>query len=155
MDYLMVKTVHIFGAMLIFGTGLGSAYYVWRANRSSNVAAIAVVTRGVVFADAVFTASAAVALPVTGLWMAVAGGHRSVRRRRGLLASRVVAAGSHGAAVGRRRRGGRAPAGRLSPVVSDLVLAWLAGVPVGHHYRPPDGVQTDLVEGTPPTDGPP
>jgi len=75
MDYLMVKTVHIFGAMLIFGTGLGSAYYVWRANRSSNVAAIAVVTRGVVFADAVFTASAAVALPVTGLWMAVAGGH--------------------------------------------------------------------------------
>jgi len=31
--FLLLKTVHILSATLLFGTGLGSAFYLWRAHR--------------------------------------------------------------------------------------------------------------------------
>jgi len=68
--YLAVKTVHIVSAMLLFGTGLGTAFAMWMAHRRGDVAAIAVVARNVVLADWLFTAPAVVVQPITGLWLA-------------------------------------------------------------------------------------
>ncbi|MDO5623605.1 MAG: DUF2269 domain-containing protein [Pseudomonadota bacterium] len=68
--YLVLKWVHILSSVLMVGTGFGSAFYMFFANRSGNVAAQAVVSRLVVRADTWFTTPAVVVQPVTGLWMA-------------------------------------------------------------------------------------
>lgn len=72
--YLVVKWVHILSAMLLLGTGLGTAFFMFFANRSGSVPAQAVVARLVVRADAWFTAPAAIVQPATGLWLAQAAG---------------------------------------------------------------------------------
>lgn len=69
MEYLLVKWVHVVSSTLLFGTGLGSAYYMFFTNRSRDVAAIAAVTRRVVIADWLFTTPTAVIQPVTGLYL--------------------------------------------------------------------------------------
>lgn len=74
--WLALKLVHILGAMLLFGTGLGTAFFMWRADRSGDVAAIATTARTVVLADWLFTAPAIVAQPVTGYLLAVEAGYR-------------------------------------------------------------------------------
>jgi uncharacterized membrane protein len=47
-DYLLLKTVHILSSTLLFGTGLGTAFHGWMANRSGDAAARRVVNRNVV-----------------------------------------------------------------------------------------------------------
>lgn len=74
--WLALKLAHILGAMLLFGTGLGTAFFMWRADRSGDVAAIATTARTVVLADWLFTAPAIVAQPVTGYLLAVEAGYR-------------------------------------------------------------------------------
>lgn len=72
--YLALKTLHILSATLLFGTGLGTAFFMWKANRSGNRQAIAVVTGHVVKADLYFTAPAVVVQPLSGFGlMAMAG----------------------------------------------------------------------------------
>lgn len=73
--FLWVKWLHIMGATLLFGTGLGTAFHLWMAHRSDDPAAIAVVTRSSVLADWLFTATAAVLQPATGALLIVLGGH--------------------------------------------------------------------------------
>ena len=70
MEYLLVKWLHVLSSTVLFGTGLGSAYYMYFTNRSGELRAIAVVTRRVVIADWLFTAPTAVIQPLTGLWLA-------------------------------------------------------------------------------------
>jgi len=67
-----LKTIHVLASMLFFGTGLGSVYYKMRADRSGDIRVIAWCQRGIVLADWLFTVPSAIALPVTGLIMAVA-----------------------------------------------------------------------------------
>lgn len=69
MDYLVVKWLHILSSTLLFGTGLGSAWYMLFANVSRDVRAIAVVGKYVVIADWLFTATTAILQPATGLYM--------------------------------------------------------------------------------------
>lgn len=64
--YLVLKLVHILGAAVLFGTGLGIAFFMWMANRTHNAATIAATARIVVVADFVFTATAVVVQPLTG-----------------------------------------------------------------------------------------
>jgi uncharacterized membrane protein len=73
--YLLVKAVHILSATVLFGTGLGTAFFMWQADRSGDLAAIAVITRHVVLADWLFTTPAAIVQPATGLWLAVEAGY--------------------------------------------------------------------------------
>ncbi len=70
MTYTTLKTLHILSMVVLFGTGLGSAYYKWMADRSGNVAHIAATNRHVVLADWIFTTPTVITQPVTGLWMA-------------------------------------------------------------------------------------
>ena len=74
--WLAFKLAHVIGATLLFGAGLGTAFFMWRADRSGDVAAIAVTARNVVLADWLFTAPAIVAQPITGLLLAVETGYR-------------------------------------------------------------------------------
>jgi uncharacterized membrane protein len=69
MEYLIIKWLHILSSTLLFGTGIGSAWYLLFATLSRDVRAIAVVARNVVRADWLFTATTMVAQPLTGYWM--------------------------------------------------------------------------------------
>jgi uncharacterized membrane protein len=68
--YLALKLLHILGATVLFGTGLGIAFFMFMAHRTGNPAAIAHTARIVVIADAAFTASAVVLQPLTGWGLA-------------------------------------------------------------------------------------
>lgn len=69
MTYTVLKTLHILSMVLLFGTGLGSAFYKWMADRSGNIAHIAVTNRHVVLADWIFTTPTVIFQPISGLWM--------------------------------------------------------------------------------------
>ncbi|MBB6340436.1 putative membrane protein [Pseudomonas fluvialis] len=68
--YLLLKTLHILSSTLLFGTGLGSAYYALRAWRSGEVQVIATTFRHLVAADWLFIATTAVFQPLSGLALA-------------------------------------------------------------------------------------
>ena len=72
--YLTLKWLHIISSVLLVGTGLGSAFYMFFTNRSGNVQAQAVVTRLVVRADWWFTMPTVFLQPATGLAMAAMAG---------------------------------------------------------------------------------
>jgi uncharacterized membrane protein len=69
MEYLIVKYVHVISSTLLFGTGIGSAFYLLATTLSRDVRAVAVVSRMVVRADWLFTATTAVLQPATGFWL--------------------------------------------------------------------------------------
>ena len=69
--YLGLKLVHVIGAAMLFGTGLGIAFFMFMAHRTREPAAIAHTARIVVIADAIFTATAVVLQPLTGWVMAM------------------------------------------------------------------------------------
>lgn len=68
--YLILKWLHIVSSVLMVGTGLGSAFYMFFTNRSGSLAAQAVVSRLVVRADGWFTTPTVIIQPVTGIAMA-------------------------------------------------------------------------------------
>lgn len=66
MDYLLLKFMHVLGAVVMLGTGTGIAFFMLMAHRSGDAAFIARTAKVVVIADAIFTAFAVVLQPVTG-----------------------------------------------------------------------------------------
>jgi uncharacterized membrane protein len=69
MEYLIVKWLHVLSSTVLFGTGLGSAFYMYFTNRSGDVRVIAAVTRRVVLADWLFTTPTAIVQPATGFYL--------------------------------------------------------------------------------------
>lgn len=69
MLYLSLKVLHILSMVVLFGTGLGSAWYKWMADRSGDACHIARTNRQVVLADWIFTTPAIIIQPVTGFSM--------------------------------------------------------------------------------------
>lgn len=67
MTYLALKLIHILSGSVLFGTGAGIAFFMLRAHATRDPATVAAVARIVVLADYVFTATAVVVQPVTGL----------------------------------------------------------------------------------------
>ncbi len=74
-EYALIKTLHILGAIVLFGLGLGSVFYKYMSDRSGNVSAMAVTNRLVVRADAWFTTPAILLQPLTGFYLVAAGGY--------------------------------------------------------------------------------
>jgi uncharacterized membrane protein len=72
MEYLAVKWLHVVSSTILFGTGVGSAYYMLMAGLRGRAPEVHFVARHVVIADWIFTATAVVVQPVTGLWLASA-----------------------------------------------------------------------------------
>ena len=77
MSYFILKYLHVIGAAVLLGTGAGIAFFMLIAHRSGNPAVIAGVARIVVIADFVFTATAVVLQPVTGVALVREVGYRS------------------------------------------------------------------------------
>lgn len=72
--YLLLKYIHVLGAIVILGTGAGIAFFMLMAHLSRDAGFIARTAGIVVLADKLFTATAVVAQPVTGyLLMRLAG----------------------------------------------------------------------------------
>jgi uncharacterized membrane protein len=69
-EYLVVKWIHVLSSAILFGTGLGSAFYMFVASRGGDPRTVYFVARWVVVADWVFTTTTIVVQPVTGLWLA-------------------------------------------------------------------------------------
>jgi uncharacterized membrane protein len=65
---LILRWLHLIGACVLLGTGAGIAFFMMMAHRGGDVRFIAGTARIVVVADMVFTATAAVAQPLTG-WL--------------------------------------------------------------------------------------
>lgn len=69
MEYIVVKWLHILSSTLLFGTGLGSAFYMFFTSLTRDARAIAVVVRYVVIADWSFTTPTIILQPLTGLYL--------------------------------------------------------------------------------------
>lgn len=69
MEYLVVKWLHILSSTLLFGTGLGSAFYMFFASLTRDTRVIATVVRYVVIADYAFTTPTIILQPVTGFYL--------------------------------------------------------------------------------------
>jgi uncharacterized membrane protein len=70
MLYFVLKYLHVIGAAVLLGTGAGIAFFMLLAHRTGDAATIAAVARIVVIADFLFTATAVVAQPITGVALA-------------------------------------------------------------------------------------
>lgn len=68
----LLRWLHVLGAAVLLGTGAGIAFFMLLAHRTAKPEIIAHVSGSVVIADALFTATAIVAQPVTGLLLAQA-----------------------------------------------------------------------------------
>jgi uncharacterized membrane protein len=69
MEYLVVKWLHILSSTLLFGTGLGSAFYMFFTSLTRDARVIATVVRYVVIADYAFTTPTIIIQPLTGLYL--------------------------------------------------------------------------------------
>ncbi len=71
MDWsLWLRLAHVLGAVVLMGTGAGIAFFMVIAQRAQDPRLIAHVAGIVVLADTVFTATAAIAQPITGVLLA-------------------------------------------------------------------------------------
>jgi uncharacterized membrane protein len=67
--YFIIKTIHIVSATILFGTGLGIAFFMFRSWFTRDLHEKFFALRTTVLADYLFTAPAAVLQPVTGAWL--------------------------------------------------------------------------------------
>ena len=68
--YLALKYLHVVGAAVLLGTGAGIAFFMLIAHLRGTAEVVAGVAAIVVLADFVFTATAVIAQPVTGVLLA-------------------------------------------------------------------------------------
>jgi uncharacterized membrane protein len=134
--YVWLKLVHVVGACVLLGTGLGIAFFMWMAHRTRDPGTIASTARVVVIADAVFTAAAVLLQPLSGAALAQVMGYSL--REPWIVASfalylmvgacwlPVVWLQLRLRDIARGARHRHAAAGAIPPAVPHLVLARLA-----------------------------
>ena len=74
--YAFIKAVHILSATILFGTGLGTAFFFWRAHSTGKEADRLFAAHTTVLADLVFTTPAVIVQPLTGFWLMSTAGFR-------------------------------------------------------------------------------
>jgi len=67
--YLVTKWLHIVSSTFLFGTGVGSAFYLLVATLKRDPVVVAAVARYVVWADWLFTSTTVVFQPLSGMYM--------------------------------------------------------------------------------------
>ena len=75
MLYLALKYAHVIGAVVLIGTGAGIAFFMLMAHRTGDAAHIAMTAGTVVVADTLFTATAVILQPITGVLLAREAGY--------------------------------------------------------------------------------
>lgn len=73
--YLLIKWLHVVSSTVLFGTGIGIAFFKWMTDRTGDVRAIRLINDRTVLADWVFTTPAVILQPVTGVWLAHLAGY--------------------------------------------------------------------------------
>ena len=68
--YFLLKFLHVIGASILLGTGAGIAFFMLLGHLTGRALTIAAVARIVVIADFLFTATAVVVQPITGIALA-------------------------------------------------------------------------------------
>ncbi len=74
MEYLVVKWLHVLSSTFLFGTGVGSAFYMFFTSRTRDPHAVATVAKYVVIADWVFTTPTVIFQPLSGFYLLHLGG---------------------------------------------------------------------------------
>ena len=69
MEYVIVKWLHILSSTFLFGTGIGTAFYMLVAGLNRDPRVVFFVTRWVVIADWIFTTTAVIVQPLTGFYL--------------------------------------------------------------------------------------
>ena len=67
--YFLVKTAHILSATILFGTGIGIAFFFMAGVRSGDAKMAWFAARTTAVADMVFTLTAGIVQPLTGFWL--------------------------------------------------------------------------------------
>ena len=67
--YLLVKTIHILSSTILFGTGIGIAFFMLCSHFSKDIQAKLYAARMTVTADNCFTLPAAIIQPLSGAWL--------------------------------------------------------------------------------------
>ena len=68
-SYLFIKTIHILSSTVLFGTGLGIAFFMYVSTKAINIHEKYYAVRKTVLADYIFTFPAVILQPVTGFWL--------------------------------------------------------------------------------------
>ena len=92
--FLLLKVLHVIGAMTLFGTGAGIAFFMLMAHRTGDSRIIAHTAGVVVIADTLFTATAVVLQPLTGGALAMLAGYPVLRGWMGLSLVLYVVTGA-------------------------------------------------------------
>jgi uncharacterized membrane protein len=69
MEYLIAKWLHILSSTFLFGTGIGSAFYMLLTSRTGDPRVVATVVKYVVIADWLFTTPTIVFQPASGYYL--------------------------------------------------------------------------------------
>jgi hypothetical protein len=156
MLYFALKFVHVVGAAVLLGTGAGIAFFMLVAHLRGNPVVIAGVARIVVLADFLFTATAVVVQPITGVLLVWSVGlfalgwldralDRALSPHRGLLAAGGVDADAHARSRARGRAKRNAAAQYLSSAVLVVVRLRLSGIRGRHRDLLADDRQAGTV----------
>ena len=73
--YFLIKTVHVISATVLFGTGLGTAFFMFRSRNAVNLQSRLDTARTTVLADYLFTLPAVILQPITGVMLIVWSGY--------------------------------------------------------------------------------
>lgn len=68
-EYVAVKWLHVLSSTILFGTGVGSAFYMFVASMRRDPREVHATVRAVVLADWIFTTPAVIVQPLTGAWL--------------------------------------------------------------------------------------
>jgi uncharacterized membrane protein len=73
--YALIKTVHIISSTILFGTGLGTAFFMFCSRFAPDLHEKYFAARTAVLADWIFTAPAVIIQPLTGMMLIRLGGY--------------------------------------------------------------------------------
>ncbi len=65
--YLIIKTIHILSAAILFGTGIGIAFFMFRSQFTKDIQEKYYAAKNTVLADYWFTLPAVIAQPISGI----------------------------------------------------------------------------------------
>ncbi len=75
MDYLTIKWIHILSSTILFGTGIGIAFFMFIANLKGDIHAKVFASKTLVLADFLFTTPAVIVQFFSGIALVIMGGH--------------------------------------------------------------------------------
>ena len=73
--YFIAKTLHIINSTILFGTGIGIAFFMFRSYFVDNLHEKYYAARNTAVADYIFTLPAVFFQPLTGIWLIYEGGY--------------------------------------------------------------------------------